>query len=501
MGTAGRQRAIAATLAGGMLATALAQTGGAAGQGRFEPEDRETILLSRSVDGGLPNGPSRNASISQDRQFARLVAFESDASDIVVGDRNGVTDVFALPRRRPFSLDGEPWRARSAQLVSVSSGGSQGNGASFRPDVSGDRRHRPRCIAFLSYASNLVKGDTNRRTDAFVRDVSARRTTRVSLSGAGRQLGGTTSEVDIDGTCTRVAFVSVSGRRQVYLRDLRERTTTLISQSGGGRTGNGDSFDASIATRPRDGTAAGNAVAFASVATNLHRRDRTPTSDVYVRRIGGGLTLASTTRSGKAANWNSDQPALSDGGQYVAFRTGATDILSGDDNGHTDVARVAVGRTRSAIWVSKSQAVNRPGDGDSGRPAIGAPGTPVVFESLSTNLQGTVSGRTFADQNRTGDIFFWNIVSRNVSLQSRDSDNEIPNLQSRRASFPHPSAQNPVTSNLGNYMLFDSPWPLMDLDFARDRLPQYVDDPFLAGVHSHEIPALRQIYLRYIGRR
>ena len=42
-------------------------------------------LLSRSLSGGFPNGPSHDGAISQDRQYARYAAFDSDASDIVRG--------------------------------------------------------------------------------------------------------------------------------------------------------------------------------------------------------------------------------------------------------------------------------------------------------------------------------------------------------------------------------------------------------------------------------
>src|SRR5829696_7788648 len=79
----------------------------------FDPtKDRETHLLSRSVSGGFPNGPSRNGAFSQDGQGTALAAFESDASDIVFGDSNGQTDVFVGPPRRP--LHDRPGRALAA---------------------------------------------------------------------------------------------------------------------------------------------------------------------------------------------------------------------------------------------------------------------------------------------------------------------------------------------------------------------------------------------------
>src|SRR5919201_3283796 len=66
-------------------------------------KDRETHLLSRSFSGGFPNGPSRDGAFSQDAQAASLAAFDSDASDIVRGDTNGLTDVFVVRRGGHFT--------------------------------------------------------------------------------------------------------------------------------------------------------------------------------------------------------------------------------------------------------------------------------------------------------------------------------------------------------------------------------------------------------------
>src|SRR5213592_2735739 len=53
-----------------------------------------TILISRAIGGGAPNGPSTNPVISNDKRYARAVAFQSEASNLVRGDTNGVGDVF-----------------------------------------------------------------------------------------------------------------------------------------------------------------------------------------------------------------------------------------------------------------------------------------------------------------------------------------------------------------------------------------------------------------------
>jgi Tol biopolymer transport system component len=120
--------------------------------------DRSSATTERvSVDStGLQgNGSCTAASISADGRF---VAFSSSSSNLVTGDTNQGYDIFLHDR-----LTG------ATELVSVDSSGMQTNASSSRPSVSGDGRS----VAFDSYASNLVAGDTNSRTDVFVRDRSA----------------------------------------------------------------------------------------------------------------------------------------------------------------------------------------------------------------------------------------------------------------------------------------------------------------------------------------
>ena len=85
----------------------------------------------------------------------RFVVFESYASNLVPGDTNGTRDVFVRDRG-----------TGTTERVSVSSGGAQGNGESAEPVISGGGGGY---VAFVSAASNLVPGDTNRRFDIFVR--------------------------------------------------------------------------------------------------------------------------------------------------------------------------------------------------------------------------------------------------------------------------------------------------------------------------------------------
>ena len=56
--------------------------------------------------------------------------------------------------------------ARNIERVNVDDNGVEGNGVSFNPSISSDGRF----VAFRSYATNLVPGDTNSDADVFVYD-------------------------------------------------------------------------------------------------------------------------------------------------------------------------------------------------------------------------------------------------------------------------------------------------------------------------------------------
>src|SRR2546429_81780 len=77
-------------------------------------------------------------------------------------------------------------QASQTALVSVDSAGTQGNDSRFSPSLSADGR----LVAFASYASILVPGDTNGAEDVFVHDLTTGQTVRVSVDSAGTQGNG-----------------------------------------------------------------------------------------------------------------------------------------------------------------------------------------------------------------------------------------------------------------------------------------------------------------------
>jgi Tol biopolymer transport system component len=113
----------------------------------------ETTRVSVASDGTEANDQSWTTTISAD---GRYVAFSSNTTNLASGDVNA-SDVFWHDQ-----VTGETLR------VSVASDGSPGNSFSWEPAISGDGR----VIAFASYASNLVAGDTNGEFDIFVRELA-----------------------------------------------------------------------------------------------------------------------------------------------------------------------------------------------------------------------------------------------------------------------------------------------------------------------------------------
>jgi Tol biopolymer transport system component len=232
--------------------------------------DRTTGATTRvSVDGAgnQVNGDSERPSISAD---GRLVAFASEADNLVAGDTNGLEDVFVRDRA-----------TGAITRVSVDGAGNQANSGSHYPSISADGRF----VAFHSAADNLVAGDTNGLEDVFVRDRTTGATTQVSVAGAGNQGNSDSFVPSISADGRFVAFGSTAdnlvagdtnGYADVFIHDRQTGATTRVSVDNAGNQGNSHSFGPSI-------SADGRFVAFYSLAHNLVAGDTNLREDVLVR--------------------------------------------------------------------------------------------------------------------------------------------------------------------------------------------------------------------------
>jgi len=287
--------------------------------------DRDTNEIERvSVDGSGVQGNdySQDPSISSD---GRYVAFESPATNLVTGDTNASTDVFVYDRD-----------ANEIERVSVDNSGGQGNGYSYRPSISSDGRY----VSFYSFATNLVTGDTNARSDVFVYDRDTNEIERVSVDNSGGQGNNNSYNTRISSDGRYVAFHSEANNlvtgdtnadRDVFVYDRDTDTIERVSVDNSGMQGNDDSEYPSISSD-------GRYVAFTSHATNLVTGDTNTDSDVFVYdRDTDTIERVSVDNSGVQGDDVSEYPSISSDGRYVAFESDAANLVTGDTNARDDV--------------------------------------------------------------------------------------------------------------------------------------------------------------------
>ncbi len=305
-----------------------------------------------------------------------------------------VTTIVALTMGLALCTDG----ARAEMTItraSVSSAGVQADGGSGDQVLSSNGRY----VAFESWATNLVAGDTNGDTDIFVRDLLQRSTERVSLNSAGEEADNYSAQPSISDAGRYVAFESnatnlvvgdTNNARDIFVRDRTAGTTELISVASDETKGDGVSHMPSI-------SGDGNSVAFHSSSTNLHVDDSDTMHDIFVRDRSGGTTeLISVSSTGTKGDGASEQPSISSDGRYVTFRSYATTLHVADSDTLSDIfVRDLSGGTTELVSVSST---GTKGNGYSDEPSISANGRYVAFDSTATNL-------VTSDTNAAKDIF------------------------------------------------------------------------------------------------
>ena len=383
---------------------------------------RTTERVSVASDGSEGNGDSGGNAISSN---GRYVAFSSYASNLVSGDTNGKRDVFIHDRQTGLT-----------ERVSVASDGSQGNGDSLWEVISDYGRF----VAFESYATNLVIGDTNGRSDIFVHDRQTGLTERVSVASDGSQENGDAEQLAISSNGRFVTFISwssnlVSGKTtgvyDVFVHDRQTGQTERVSVASDGSEANDNSYGLVI-------SADGRYVAFYSNASNLVSGGTNGAADVFLHDRQTGLTeRISIASDGSQGNNYSDSPTFSADVRYVAFSSFANNLVSGDTNRKEDIFvhdRQTGLTKRVVVAFDGSQ-----GDGDSYWPVISADGRYVVFASDATNL-GTW------DSNGIIDIFVYDRLTGLTERISVSSDGKESNNISARPAF----------SADGCYVVFES---------------------------------------------
>ncbi len=360
---------------------------------------QDTKLISRSVTGDIPNGPSTNGVISGDRRWARIIAYQSTASDIVLGDVNRVSDVFAVRRAGHFGNRGTRWQIGKTRLVSRGLHGPA-NGPSYAPAVDGGFKAKPKCVAFISKASNLVRGDKNRVADAFV-SRSGRRPGLVSRLGRNKRTKAATTRVAVSGDCSKIAFVAGG---KLFVR-IRGRKTIRLNVAG-------------AENDPSFGTGKRNDLVFSGKR------------GVYLWR-GKGRRTRLVARGGRNPAYNEIKRQVV---AYEVRRRGRIQI------GYKDLGH------RQKIISRRGGAL---GNGNSTDPVIGNSGYYVSFRTAADNLSTDASGAA-GDTNRSEDVYLYSDV-RNLTL--------LQSVEERGVPLPG-GGIDPSMSFYANYILFTSPAPL-----------------------------------------
>lgn len=341
--------------------------------------DRDNGTVERvSVGPGArqANGDSQRPTLSSNGRF---VAFWSAADNLTEGtDANGETDCYVHDRQTHVTI-----------RVNLGPDDVEANGDCARPVISGDGN----VVAFESAATNLEKpsvlgksSDTNKARDVFVRDIAAGTTARVSVMSDGKQGVGESVRPAISTDGRYVAFQSDAAlqsddqnrKTDVYLFDRESSETSRVSIGPGGVEGSGGSFSPAL-------SADGRLIAYWSNAGNLVADDTNKAGDVYVfDRTDGSTVRVSVGEGGAQGDGMSADPSISPDGRYVAFWSGASNLVPDDTNGKRDIFvadREATTVTRVSIADDGTQ-----GDGDSFSPNVGAGGGLVAYDSTSKTL-------------------------------------------------------------------------------------------------------------------
>jgi Tol biopolymer transport system component len=337
------------------------------------PGETTLISLSNSASPMDANNSSYVSTISANGQF---VAFQSYASSLVSSDTNGLSDIFVRDLQSGLT-----------ERVSIDSNGTQGNGASFQPAISADGRF----VAFRSDAMNLVSNDTNGKSDIFVHDRQAHITERVSIGLNGTATNFESYEPAISGDGRFIAFVSfatnlVEGDTNtafdIFVRDRQTGLTERVSIDSNGVQANSPSYQPAI-------SADGRIVTFMSSASNLVAGDTNANWDIFVHDLETDLTeRISVDSNGNQGASFSYAASISADGRFVAFVSAAM-LVSGDTFGTQDifVRDLQTGQTERIAF-------GPPGTGpahDTYYTSISADGRYITFQSYAANL---VSGDT-----------------------------------------------------------------------------------------------------------
>jgi hypothetical protein len=301
-------------------------------------------------------------------------------------------------------------KKNKTKRVSVNSSGLQAHGKSYDSSISANGRY----ILFTSEADDLVPGDGNNSSDVFVYDKKKKTTKRVSVRGAGIEGDSNSWNASISADGRFVAFGSEArnlvasdsnNEADVFVRDLKKKKTKLVSIKSNGVQGDDESGDSHI-------SANGRFIGFSSDASNLVSKDNNGETDVFVHdRKKKKTKRVSVKSNGKQANGDSVDPVMSANGRFVGFASDASSLRKGSS---TRLAVFVHDRASKKTKMVSVRSNGKQGNDNSDNPSISANGRWISFQSDASNL-----GKK--DTNNVEDVFVHDRQTkktRRVSLRS-----------------------------------------------------------------------------------
>lgn len=338
-------------------------------------------------------------------------------------------------------------------LASVADNGAQGDGKSTYNTLSRDGLF----VAFESEASNLGGPVTAGNSNIYLRDLASRRTTLLSRASDNTAADGSSRYPSLSDNAARAAFESLAtnlvdgqlssaGQSNVFVADVAGGAVVQASVSWDNDVADGDSGHPSL-------SGDGHLVAFDSAAGNLTVPTRTPGSlDVYVRDLSDNTTRLVSVASDNVSPGNngSSSPVLSRDGRYVAFYSGASNLVANDTNGRTDVfLRDLQDNTTTRVSVDNTDGQLADGSTIS-KPdlalAVGANGR-YVFVAF-TSYDNAIAP---FDNNANRDVFL-----RVIDTVSRTATTELVSVAAGGNGVGNDYSDRPSISEDGRYVFFRS---------------------------------------------
>jgi Tol biopolymer transport system component len=258
------------------------------------------------------------------------------------------------------------------ERISAAADGAGADAWAISPTISPDGRY----VGFLSGATNLVPGDVNGVPDSFARDRRTGANELISVSSDERQADGLSGQPVFSADGRYAVFLSqatnlvpgdTNGRQDVFLRDRVAGTTERVSVGSAGVQADGDSLEPSV-------SADGRFVAFESGAENLVPGAGNDHRDVFVRDRRTGTTEVIPAPAGVEVT----QPSISADGRMVAYASSGPDAPS--------QVSVYDRQTRASTLVSQAASGTGGADAYTASPRISGDGNYVAFFSFAANL-------------------------------------------------------------------------------------------------------------------